>query len=262
MTDNRITRVMDNQKNNIGKSNNPDIRSSGHLPKHIAIIMDGNGRWAGRRGLPRAVGHHQGTEAARRIVKLAGDKGIPYLTLFGFSSENWSRPDDEIKELMKLLRHYLRSETAELHKNGARLKVIGDRSAFDDDIADLINNAESLTKKNDKITVIIALNYGGRDDILRAAYTARHENFQSFKDGFYRNLSTRDIPDPDLLIRTSGEMRISNFLLWECAYAELHFTDTLWPDFGEKDLDHALQDYSERERRFGNINVNKATQSQ
>lgn len=228
-------------------------------PKHIAIIMDGNGRWAKKRGLPRTSGHKQGAEAARRVVSAASDLGIEYLTLFGFSSENWSRPENEVKELMSLLRYYLRSETAELHKSGARLRVIGDRERLDRDIVELIENAESLTANNKKITVVIALNYGGRHDILQAAvclakkYVAEggKPETDDIESDFSGLLMTSGIPDPDLLIRTSGEKRISNFLLWQCAYSELVFTDTLWPDFDRKDLERAISDYAARERRYG-----------
>ncbi|MBP7722071.1 MAG: isoprenyl transferase [Alphaproteobacteria bacterium] len=230
-------------------------------PKHIAIIMDGNGRWANRRGLPRTAGHKQGAEAARRVVKNAAEMGVEFVTLFGFSSENWSRPESEIKELMSLLRYYLRSETAELHKSGARLRVIGNRAELDDDIIQLIENAEDLTKDNDKITLVIALNYGGRHDILQAAQRlaekavteARVPDMKVIEKEFPGFLMTAGIPEPDLLIRTSGEQRISNFLLWQCAYSELVFTDTLWPDFDREDLEQALQDYARRERRFGAI---------
>ena len=231
------------------------------IPKHIAIIMDGNGRWANRRGLPRTAGHKQGAEAARRVVKNAAEMGVEFVTLFGFSSENWSRPESEIKELMSLLRYYLRSETAELHKSGARLRVIGNRAELDDDIIQLIENAEDLTKDNDKITLVIALNYGGRHDILQAAQRlaekavteARVPDMKVIEKDFPGFLMTAGIPEPDLLIRTSGEQRISNFLLWQCAYSELVFTDTLWPDFDREDLEQALQDYARRERRFGAI---------
>lgn len=231
------------------------------VPVHVAVIMDGNGRWARRRGLPRTMGHKQGAEAARRIVKNAAEEGIKYITLFGFSSENWSRPESEVQDLMKLLRQYLRSETAEFHKNNARLRVIGDRSAFDADIVQLIENAEELTLGNDGVNVIIALNYGGRNDIARAAYRIAE---QALAQGslpetsdmellISAQLYTADIPDPDLLIRTSGEMRISNFLLWQCAYAEMVFSPVLWPDFDKKDLQDALAEYYGRERRFGAI---------
>ncbi len=239
--------------------------TSDHLPRHIAIIMDGNGRWARKRGLPRTAGHRQGAEAARRIVKSAGDLGVSYVTLFGFSSENWNRPDDEIHDLMDLLRYYLRSETAELHKNGAKLKVIGDRTAFDADIGELIENAESLTRDNTHITVCIALNYGGRHEIMEAArqfaLQCTTENIEPdmayTQVHFPQFLMTKDIPDPDILIRTSGELRISNFLLWQCAYAEMIFTSVLWPDFDKKHLVEALEEYASRDRRFGAVSAKK-----
>lgn len=223
------------------------------IPKHVAVIMDGNGRWARKRGLPRSVGHKKGAESAKKIVELAADSGVKFLTLFGFSSENWSRPDDEIQELMKLLRHYLRSQTAEFHKKNARLSVIGDRSAFDRDIIDLIENAESLTKKNDKIHVLIALNYGGKQDIVQAVERIIDQKPVDIEKAISENLLTAGVPDPDLLIRTSGEQRISNFLLWQCAYSEMFFTETLWPDFSDKDFQEALNEYSKRDRRFGAV---------
>ena len=225
--------------------------------KHVAVIMDGNGRWAASRGLPRTAGHKKGAEAVKRTVEAAGQLGIEYLTLFGFSSENWKRPEDEIKDLMNLLRYYLKSETAELHKNGVRLRVVGDRSAFDPDIVRMIENAESLTEDNDKITVVMALNYGGRNDILHAAHRLHNAHigqkleFETVEAQFPGFLMTEGIPDPDLLIRTSGEQRISNFLLWQCAYSEFVFTDTLWPDFSKDDLEAALQEFGGRDRRFG-----------
>lgn len=235
------------------------------VPQHIAVIMDGNGRWARKRGLPRTVGHKHGAEAARRIVRLAQDAGIKFITLFGFSSENWSRPEKEVQELMKLLRHYLRSETAEFHKNNARLRVVGDRSAFDDDIVQLIRNAEDLTKDNTGITVVIALNYGGKWDIAQAMHSyiaqnpdAGQHSIEQIEKAMSNYLVTSDIPDPDLLIRTSGEMRISNFLLWQCAYAEMVFLPVLWPDFDKKDLDAALEEYAARDRRYGNVRQSEA----
>lgn len=231
------------------------------IPKHIAIIMDGNGRWAARRGLPRSVGHKQGAEAARKAVRAAGHHGVQYLTLFGFSSENWNRPEKEVKELMQLLRYYLRSETAELHKNNVCLRVIGGRESFDPDIVELIENAENLTAGNTGLTVIIALNYGGRADILQAARRMAEQALETGTvpedDAFPGFLQTAGVPDPDLLIRTSGEQRISNFLLWQCAYSEMVFTDTLWPDFGKKHLERAMEDYAGRDRRFGAIKVSK-----
>ncbi len=228
-------------------------------PGHIAIIMDGNGRWARRRNLPRVAGHKQGAEAVRRVVETCAEMQIPYLTLFGFSTENWSRPEEEINELMSLLRHYLRGEIAELHKNNIRLRVIGDRSAFDEDIVRMIEHAERMTAGNDRLTVVMALNYGGRLDILSAARrfgeTVLEEGRAALdrldEGAFSSFLMTGDLPDPDLLIRTSGEQRISNFLLWQCAYAEFVFTETLWPDFSKKDFHDALLRFSERERRYG-----------
>ncbi len=230
-----------------------------NIPLHVAVIMDGNGRWARKRGLPRKVGHKKGSEAARLIVKSAVKAGVKYLTLFGFSSENWNRPKDEIDELMKLLRQYLHSETVDLHKNNAKLSVIGDRSAFDDDIVKLIENAEELTRNNDAIHVIIALNYGGRADIVQAAQKIVNQALETgvapiiTEHTISNSLLTANIPDPDLLIRTSGEQRISNFLLWQCAYTEMFFTDTLWPDFSEKDFNMALAEYALRDRRFGGV---------
>ncbi len=228
------------------------------LPRHIAIIMDGNGRWAQARGLPRAAGHRRGADAVRRTVAAAGERGIPYLTLFGFSSENWKRPSAEIDDLMGLLRHYLRREIGEFHRDGARLKVIGQLDDLAPDIVGLIDRAIELTRDNRAITLTIALSYGGRAEIVAAvrrigrqvaAGTLAAEAID--EACFARHLFTADLPDPDLLIRTSGEQRISNFLLWQCAYAELVFTKTLWPDFAESDLDQAIDEYCRRERRYG-----------
>jgi undecaprenyl diphosphate synthase len=228
------------------------------LPRHIAIIMDGNGRWAQARGLPRVAGHRRGAEALRRTLTAAGEIGIPYLTLFGFSSENWKRPLSEVDDLMGLLRHYLRGEIAELHRNGVRLRVIGDLGRLSRDIVTLIENAEALTRENRAINLTIALSYGGRAELAAAARTiaAKVASGQIALEAVDENLIaghlfTADLPDPDLLIRTSGEQRISNFLLWQCAYAELVFTKTLWPDFGRSDLEQAIADYCGRERRYG-----------
>ena len=242
--------------------------ASANIPNHVAIIMDGNGRWARGRGLPRTAGHQQGIESVRRAAQAAGELGIKYLTLFGFSSENWSRPAEEVGELMRLLRYYLRSETAELHKNGVRLRVIGHRAAFAPDIIDMIENAERLTAENTGLTLCIALNYGGRQDIMQAAHAladhAYRQNRRLTDDEvsslFPQFLQTAGIPDPDLLIRTSGEQRISNFLIWSCAYTEFVFMDTLWPDFSRADLEQAMATYATRDRRFGNINPHAAKQ--
>jgi undecaprenyl diphosphate synthase len=218
----------------------------GAPPQHIAIIMDGNGRWAQARGLPRIAGHRRGAEAVRRTVAAAGDLGVPYLTLFGFSSENWKRPLSEVDDLMGLLRHYLRGEIAELHKNGVRLRVIGDKGRLSADIVALIDNAEALTRDNRGVNLTIALSYGGRAEIVTAARAiagkvaaGRLAPEAIDEDLIAAHLFTADLPDPDLLIRTSGEQRISNFLLWQCAYAELVFTKTLWPDYGRADLEQA-----------------------
>ena len=233
-----------------------------NVPEHVAIIMDGNGRWAKSRGLPRFEGHRRGAEAVRRCVKAAAEMDIKFLTLFGFSSENWKRPQDEISELMKLLHFYLRSETAELHKNNIRIKVIGQREAFRKDIIELIDNAEQLTRHNEALTLTIALNYGGRNDILRAAKKVADSGLELDDDGFAmafeQSLMTKGMPDPDLIIRTSGEQRISNFLLWQCAYSELYFTDTLWPDFQKENLIEALECYTKRDRRYGNVGTLKS----
>ena len=228
------------------------------LPRHIAIIMDGNGRWAKARGLPRIAGHRSGAEAVRRTVTAAGDMGIPYLTLFGFSSENWKRPSAEVQDLMVLLRHYLRGEIAELQRNGVRLKVIGQVTRLSPDIVDMIERAETLTRDNTQITLTMALSYGGRAEIVAAVQAIAAQVARGSlaaedvdEDCLARHLFTADIPDPDLLIRTSGEQRISNFLLWQCAYSELVFTKTLWPDFSKNDLEQAIDDYCGRERRYG-----------
>jgi undecaprenyl diphosphate synthase len=230
----------------------------GVVPRHIAIIMDGNGRWAAKRGLPRVIGHRNGAEALRRTIKAAGELGIPYLTLFGFSSENWKRPPSEVDDLMGLLRHYLRGEIAELHRQGVRVRVIGDRTRLAPDIVTLIENAEGLTRDNGGVNLTVALSYGGRAEIVAATRAVARKaaagkvDPETIDEGMIaRHLFTADLPDPDLLIRTSGEQRISNFLLWQCAYAELVFTSTLWPDFGRADLEQAIADFGCRERRYG-----------
>lgn len=240
-----------------------------NIPAHVAIIMDGNGRWATSRGLPRSVGHRQGAKALKRTVRAAGEMGIKYLTLFGFSSENWSRPEQEIGELMRLLRYYLRSETAELIKNNIRLRIVGDVSAFDPDIRELMSHAEELSKDNDGLYLSIALNYGGRNDILHAVRALLADSKDTdlsalsaelLQERLEDNLLTAGLPDPDLLIRTSGEQRISNFLLWQCAYSEFYFTETLWPDFGKASLEEAVAVYIGRDRRYGGLTSNKESQ--
>ena len=229
-------------------------------PQHIAIIMDGNGRWAKSRGLPRIAGHRRGADAVRKVIRSAGELGVPVLTLFAFSTENWTRPADEVNDLMGLLRHYLRHELEELGRNGARLRVIGDRYRLAKDIQKDISDAETRTRTNTRIDVNICINYGARDEILRATRNlarkvAAGEVAADKIDeaSFERELLTAGVPDPDLLIRTSGEQRISNFLLWQCAYAELVFVDTLWPDFDKEHLEKAIAEFRKRERRYGGV---------
>ncbi|SOE01632.1 isoprenyl transferase [Caenispirillum bisanense] len=230
------------------------------MPVHVAIIMDGNGRWARARGLPRTAGHRQGAEAVRRVVRAAGEMGIGTLTLFAFSSENWRRPEDEVTELRGLLRLYLRNEIGELHANGVRLRVIGDRDQFGPETVRLIEQAEALTAGNGGLQLVIALSYGGRAEIAAAARRLAEEAKAGLidpsaidEDAVTARLFTADIPDPDLLIRTSGEQRVSNFLLWQIAYAEMVFSDTLWPDFDRADLEAAVAAFRGRERRYGGV---------
>jgi undecaprenyl diphosphate synthase len=222
--------------------------------------MDGNGRWAKARGLPRVAGHRRGADAVRRVVRGAGELGVPVLTLFAFSTENWTRPADEVADLMGLLRHYLRSELDELLKNGARLRVIGNRQGLPDDVVRGISDAERMTKANSRIDVNICINYGARAEILHATRSLARQVAAGElspdridEDRFERELLTAGLPDPDLVIRTSGEQRISNFLLWQCAYAELVFVDTLWPDFGKEHLEQAIAEFGRRERRYGGV---------
>ena len=229
-------------------------------PHHVAIIMDGNGRWAKARGLPRVAGHRRGADAVRRVIRGAGELGIPVLTLFAFSTENWARPADEVSDLMGLLRHYLRHELEELGRNGARLRVIGDRARLAQDIVRDISDAEQRTRANTRIDVNICINYGSRDEIIQATRSLARKvaagelAAEKIDEGlFERELLTAGVPDPDLLIRTSGEQRISNFLLWQCAYAELVFVDTLWPDFGKDHLEQAIAEFRRRDRRYGGV---------
>ena len=229
-------------------------------PRHVAIIMDGNGRWAKARGMFRTAGHRSGMEAVRRAVESARSLGIPYLTIFGFSAENWGRPIEEVEELMLLLRLYLRSEIADLHRNGVRLRVIGERSRLAPDIVKLIEHGESLTRENTTLHFTVALSYGGRQDMVQAmrklAEAAKSGTLSPDaidQDMVSQNLWTAELPDPDLVIRTSGEQRISNFFLWQAAYAELVFLDTLWPDFSKADLEQAISEFSRRERRYGAV---------
>jgi undecaprenyl diphosphate synthase len=231
---------------------------TGRPPAHVAIIMDGNGRWARARGLPRVAGHKRGADAVRRTIRAAAELGIRYLTLFGFSSENWKRPADEVNDLMGLLRHYLRAELAEMHQNGVRIRIIGDRTRLAPDIVTLIENAETTTAANTGLTLIVALSYGARAEIAMAVRALARRIAAGEvaagdvdEDAVTASLWTAGIPDPDLIIRSSGEKRLSNFLLWQSAYAELVFVDTLWPDFGKDDLMAAIDEFHRRERRYG-----------
>ena len=232
------------------------------VPRHVAIIMDGNGRWAATRGLPRGEGHRRGVEALRRTVRAAGDLGIAFLTIFSFSAENWSRPAAEIRELMALLRRFIRNDLADLHRKGVRVRVIGERESLDAEIRRLLDEAEELTKDNSKLVLVVAFNYGARQEIARAARriaaavaagdlavgAVTADNLASYLDA-------PDLPDPDLIIRTSGEQRLSNFLLWQAAYSELVFVPTYWPDFDRAALEGAIAEYHRRERRFGGLIV-------
>jgi undecaprenyl diphosphate synthase len=230
------------------------------VPRHVAIIMDGNGRWAAARGLPRAEGHRRGVEALRRTIRAAGEIGIKIVTIFSFSAENWSRPATEIVELMGLLRRFVRNDLAELHKSNVRVRIIGERMGLDPDIGRLLIEAEELTKNNNGLILVVAFNYGARQEIVRAVQRVSEEIANGRMtaagidmDSITRFLDAPDIPDPDLIIRTSGEQRLSNFLLWQSAYSELVFVPTYWPDFDRATLESAIREYQQRERRFGGL---------
>ena len=237
-------------------SSTEGIPPYGDVPRHVAIIMDGNGRWAKQRHLPRIAGHRRGVESVRETVKTCAERGVGFLTLFAFSSENWRRPADEVALLMQLFIAALENEVQKLHRNGIRLKVVGERGRFDRKIQRLIAEGEQLTAANRGLTLTIAANYGGRWDILQALSQLVRERPEAAASGVSEEalapyLSMSYAPEPDLFIRTGGERRMSNFLLWQMAYTELHFTDTLWPDFGAQALDAAFASYRGRERRFG-----------
>jgi len=228
------------------------------LPVHIAIIMDGNGRWARSRGMPRAAGHRAGVKTARAMVEACGERGVRFLTLFAFSTENWRRPPSEVGALMKLMVEALEREVDELDRRGVKLRFIGAREQLAEPILERMKQAEDRTRGNDQLTLVIALAYGGRWDIVQAVRTLAREARDGTldpdsidEDIVGRRLGLAGLPDPDLLVRTGGESRISNFLLWNLAYSELYFTDCLWPDFGVADLDNALSFFARRERRFG-----------
>ncbi len=236
----------------------PAFDDSIAVPTHVAIIMDGNGRWARARGLPRIAGHRQGAEAVRSTVRACSDLGISYLTIYAFSSENWKRPASEVDDLMGLLRFYIRRELVDLGREGVRIRFIGDRSRLDTDINRLISESEQSTMNNKGLIFTVALNYGGRQEILEAARVFAqnvrdgiHEPGDMNEQLFESYLQSEDMPDPDLLIRTSGEQRLSNFLLWQSAYTEFLFTATLWPDFTREHLEQAVHEYQRRERRYG-----------
>ncbi|WHS31128.1 isoprenyl transferase [Brucella sp. NM4] len=229
-------------------------------PRHIAIIMDGNGRWAKARGLPRSAGHRAGVEALRETVRAAGDRGLGFLTLFAFSSENWSRPSGEVNDLLGLLKLFIRRDLADLHRNNVKVSIIGEREGLTDDIRGLLTEAEALTRRNTGLNLVIAFNYGSRDEIVRAVKSLARDVAAGRLDPssisaelLSANLDTASIPDPDLIIRTSGEMRLSNFLLWQAAYAEFLFLPGHWPDFRPADLDAAYEVFRQRERRFGGV---------
>ena len=238
--------------------NHENLRVARPAPRHVAIIMDGNGRWAQARGLPRYEGHRRGLDAVRRAVRAASDIGVSYLTIYSFSTENWSRPPDEVALLMGLLKRFIRNDLAELHGNDVRVRVIGAREGLAADIDALLTEAEELTRFNRGLTLVVAFNYGGRQEIVEAARRLAAAVAAGVLDPkaigveyFSRSLSTCDIPDPDLIIRTSGEQRLSNFLLWQAAYAEFVFLPLHWPDFDRAALEQAIDEYYTRERRYG-----------
>ena len=227
--------------------------NNSNFPQHLAIIMDGNGRWAKEQGLQRTAGHKQGAKVVRHITEHCAKIGIKYLTLYTFSTENWSRPKLEVEYLMRLLNEYLEKEIETYQKNNIRFKAIGDLSKFSKKLQNTIEKTQELTKNNTALTQILALNYGSRDEITRAVQKLVENNQEINEENITQNLDTKDIPQVDLLIRTSGEVRISNFLLWQCAYSEMFFTKTYWPEFSSDELDDIISDFSKRERRFGGV---------
>jgi len=244
----------------MNQSSNDVILDPLKLPQHVAIIMDGNGRWAKSKGLPRIYGHKKGAEVAKKIIYKTRELGIPYLTLFAFSKENWLRPKEEVETLLDLLKIYLDTELEEMNKNGIRLKIIGDIEDFPSDLKEKLEFIERVTKKNKDMVLCLALSYGGKNEIIKAVKKIAKEvkegriSPEDIDEKLFRNfLDTKDIPDPDLLIRTSGEIRISNFLLFQLAYTEFYFTPVYWPDFDEIEYLKALKSYQQRERRFGRI---------
>jgi undecaprenyl diphosphate synthase len=236
------------------------------LPQHLAIIMDGNGRWAKARGMMRTQGHHRGLEILRQTVRDVGELGIPNLTLYSFSSENWSRPQQEINDLMGLLKYFIRKDLAELHTENVKVRIIGRRDDLPDDIAPLIDEAESLTKDNTGLTLMIAFNYGSQDEIARCAAKLAQQAVEGeispddiTPELIEKNLDTAGVPAPDMILRTSGEQRLSNFLMWQAAYAELVFIDCHWPDFNAQELHNAVAEYQSRDRRYGGVKEGAAS---
>jgi undecaprenyl diphosphate synthase len=239
-----------------------DSRDPLPAPRHVAIIMDGNGRWAAKRGLPRMAGHEHGTDNIRRITRAATEIGVKYLTLWAFSTENWKRPAAEIEGIMRVLGAAIEHETDELHRNGAQLRHIGSLDGLSDELRASVLEAIELTKNNDRLVLTLAFNYGGRQEMVnavRSIVASGIDPSEITEEIIARHLYTRDLPDPDLIIRTSGEVRMSNFLIWQAAYAELYFSPVLWPDFGPDDLRAAIVDFARRERRFGHISAAAAT---
>jgi len=237
--------------------------SSARLPRHVALIMDGNGRWATARGLPRTEGHRQGLEALRKIIRHAGKVGIEVITIYSFSSENWNRPETEVSFLMGLLRRFVQRDLSELHEANIRIRIVGGRSDLEPGILKLLEEAEDLTRHNTGLDLVVAFNYGARAEIVRAAQHLAQSVLEGdmrleeiSETAFSQSLDTGGLPDPDLIIRTSGELRLSNFLLWQAAYSEFYFCDVNWPDFDEAAFDKALLDYENRQRRYGGLDAN------
>ncbi|MFP4482626.1 MAG: polyprenyl diphosphate synthase [Thermovirgaceae bacterium] len=229
-------------------------RTERNVPSHVAFIMDGNGRWAKKLGLPRVFGHREGVKAIERVVRFGLEKGIRYLSFYAFSTENWKRPVEEIEGLMKLFRQQIADKSEELAKQGVRLRFSGRIGEFPEDFQKLVERAERTTETSDRMHVIVCMNYGGRQEILDAFEKALREGTSGLDEKSFRSyLYLADVPDPDLVVRTSGEMRLSNFLLWQSSYAELYFTDILWPDFSEKDFEKAIKAYTKRTRRYGSV---------
>ncbi len=238
------------------------MTTPGAVPYHIAIVMDGNGRWASKRFLPRLAGHRQGMESLRRCIRACADRGVAVLTVFAFSSENWSRPADEVSGLMELLANALAKEVPQLLKDGVRLHFVGERAGLSDKVRTGLDQAEAATSANDRLILNVCFNYGGRWDIAQAAAKLAAQGQAITEAALNGTMALAHVPDPDLIIRTGGELRLSNFLLWQAAYAELYFSDKLWPEFDEAELDCALAEFGRRERRFGQTSAQVAAGDQ